>query len=72
MAQDLKETGGVDLRRVELSLENRKDFLGLRKRETLSWTEGPCFLDSPTKVIRYQIDLADTRVSSKYIMVTFQ
>ena len=41
-AQDLKETGGVDLKMVVTFLENRKYFLGLRRRETLySGQRGP-------------------------------
>jgi len=35
-AQDLRETGGVDLKMVVvIFLENKKYFLGLRRRETL-------------------------------------
>lgn len=66
--QDLKETSSIDLRRVELSLENRKDFIGLRRRKTLhpgQRVPGPSFLHSLMKAIENQMGLGDTGVELK-------
>lgn len=53
----------MDLRRVKLSSEKRKDIFGLRRKTVHPGQKGPgpCFLDSPMKAIKHQMDLEDAR-----------